>query len=168
MLEKIEVPKGLLEEMSFEACRRAVHRLAAVHGVSVALIEALVTVESNWNPWAFRYEPGFMYVKEVEKFRKLHKLSHSTELNGQRTSWGLMQIMGGTARDLGYVGMLSELLSPEIAVDMGIRYFKTRCARYTELEDQIAAYNAGSARKDALTGKYINQKYVDRVLNALL
>lgn len=141
--------------------------VCARFGVDPKVIAALVTVESTWNPWVCRLEPSYAYTVRVRDFAEMHRQTHTTELWHQRTSWGLLQVMGGTARDLGFSDCLTMLTSPAVGLEYGIRYFLTKQARYPELEDQIAAYNAGSARKDPLSKRYSNQAYVDKVLNAL-
>src|SRR6267142_5325096 len=35
-------------------------RIAAAHGLEPALVCAVIEQESAWNPWAVRYEPGFL------------------------------------------------------------------------------------------------------------
>ncbi len=146
-------------QIFLEVCKR--------FGVDPKVIAAIVTIESTWNPWVCRVEPGYYWTSKVRDFADLHRQSHQTELWHQKTSWGLMQVMGGTARDLGYTDICTKLCTPELGLEYGIRYFLSRAARYPDLEDQIAAYNAGSARKDPLSKRYSNQPYVDKVLNAL-
>lgn len=84
----------------------------------------------------------------------------------QKTSWGLMQIMGGTARDLGFAGPLTDLMDPELGIFWGCRYFQAHCSQYVQLLDQIAAYNAGQVRR-MQDGTYLNQGYVDKMIDAL-
>ncbi len=81
------------------------------------------------------------------------------------TSFGWCQIMGQTARELGYdKPYLTELCSQEDNILYCIKYVHKLYFRYTILEDVIAAYNAGKARKN-FEGVYVNQEYVDKVLN---
>lgn len=141
-----------------EACR--------AFQVPVDVLDAIIHCESAWNPWAVRYERQFAYLLEPEKFAKATRVSIETEAVLQRCSWGLCQIMGGTARDLGYTGALTTLLDPELNVQYGARLFARIAGDYVTPADQIAAYNAGSVRRQA-NGKYVNQPYVDRVLGVL-
>lgn len=134
------------------------------HDIDPKLIDAMIHVESSWNPWAIRYEPKFDYLENVAKFaRQKSGAFFDTETVMQKCSFGLMQVMGGTARWMGFVGPLPSLLDPEVSIHMGIRVFLRRAVKYPKLEDQVAAYNAGSIIKN-LNGSYKNQAYVDKVM----
>ena len=89
-----------------------------------------------------------------------------TELIAQKTSWGLMQVMGTVARELGHRGWLSELCEPERGIYYGCLHLKKLMDRHGNLSDTVAAYNAGSPRRD-VNGKYVNQEYVDRFIRVL-
>lgn len=135
-------------------------------GVDPKLVQALVTVESAWDEWAYRYEPAYAYLFKPEDFAKALGISKESERCFQKTSFGLMQIMGAAAREHGFSGQLGRLFIPETNLEYGIKHLLTLAQRYEKIEDQIAAYNAGSAKTDALTGAYRNQRYVDKVLKA--
>lgn len=152
--------------MVFDKDSKVFRDVCSRFAIDSTLVAAVVTVESTWDPHAFRYEPAFAYPFKAEEFSKLHRITLSSELVFQKTSFGLMQIMGGVARELGFVGQLSQLFDPALNLEYGIRYLLTRMRRYPLLEEAIAAYNAGSARRDPLTKKLVNQTYVDKVLNA--
>lgn len=130
------------------------------------IIQALIIVESSGNPKAARYERQFTYLCDPKAHGKRLGVTEETERLFQKTSWGLMQVMGGTARDLGFEGPLTDLLDPQTGIEWGCRYFMTRCSEYEALLDQVAAYNAGSVRRTA-DGLYRNQSYVDKVIEAL-
>lgn len=142
--------------------------LCARFRVEPKVVAALITVESEWNPWAVRYEPGFYYTLDIKKYAEKVRITQATELQGQKTSWGLMQIMGGTARWLGYADALTKLVDPQTNLLWGIKYFVRKTEIYSDVRDQVAAYNAGSARKDPFTGQYQNQAYVDKVMGVYL
>lgn len=129
------------------------------------LLEAIVLVESNYNPTVVRFEEGWPYLEDPKKYASYNRISHATEMVLQRMSWGLGQIMGGAVRSLGYAGPLTTLIDPENNVYWFSLFFKIRCDKYERLEDKIAAYNAGTPRKK--DGVYTNQGYVDKVLKAL-
>lgn len=133
-------------------------------GLEKELITAVIAVESAGRPYAFRYEPHYRWLLDVQKFAKMTGVSEESEEIGQKTSWGLMQIMGGVARELGFKDLLPELCRPEIGLRFGSQKLKNCLQRYPgDLESGIASYNAGTARK-AENGKLVNQSYVDKVL----
>lgn len=91
--------------------------------------------------------------------------SEATERVHQMTSWGLMQVMGFKARELGYAHHLPEMCSPETGLAMGCKAFRGFLEKYQGLYRHAAlAYNAGSVRNDPDTGKFVNQSYLDQVL----
>lgn len=127
------------------------------------LVLAIVMVESEANPWVTRHEPNWKYFVDVEGFAARLKQSQDTERVSQATSYGLMQIMGGRARELGFKSELTRLLSPELGVEYGCKHLASCYQRFGQLDDSaIAAYNAGSPRRGP-DGKFVNQDYVDKV-----
>lgn len=130
--------------------------------ISIDTLDAIIHVESSWNPWAVRYERQYAYLLTPEEFAKSSRITLETEAVLQRCSWGLCQLMGGTARDLGYTGMLTCLLDPEVNILYGAHLFARIAGHYVHQDDQIAAYNAGSVKRKA-DGRYLNQGYVDKV-----
>jgi hypothetical protein len=80
----------------------------------------------------------------------------------QMTSWGLTQVMGAVARELGLKGPIFQMLEPKTNLTYCALLLKRLAKKYTQKDDLIAAYNAGSAVKN-LDGRYKNQQYVDKV-----
>ena len=122
-----------------------VNSTASKYNVEPALIKAIIESESNWNPNAYRSEP---HIKDA--------------------SWGLMQVLLQTAREVSGNSSLttSELLKPEVNIDIGTRYIAKQLIRYSgNIKNAISAYNAGTANKNLL-GIYANQAYVDKVYSA--
>jgi soluble lytic murein transglycosylase-like protein len=70
--------------------------------------------------------------------------------------------MGATARWLDFSGWLPDLCSPALGIKYGCKYFHTLQQRYDLKIEMIAAYNAGSARKNE-EGIFVNQGYVNKV-----
>lgn len=118
---------------------------AKEYRVDPRLIRAIITVESNWNPFAFRHEPQI-----------------------SDTSWGLMQVLLSTGRRISGNSSLTskQLAQPTVNILIGTKYLRELFTRYKgNLTDVIAAYNAGSAIRSHLdVTKYVNQNYVDKVL----
>ena len=132
-----------------------------------SILLGIVEVESNFNPYAVRYEPNYKYVEIIDSL-KPKNCSNETEVILQKTSFGLFQIMGGTARYLGFNGWLTRLLEPNTNIKYGTLWFSRLYRKYGSkygIVGAIAAYNAGSPRKNK-NDEFINQKYVDKVLEA--
>lgn len=147
-----------------------IERAARQHGLPVRLVRAIVEVESDENPWAVRYEVGFFdrYVR-IMKIKPIPPCGLITERKFRAASYGLMQIMGNTAREMGFDRpFLVELCDPEINLEYGCRYLahlaKTHLERHG-WEGVAAAYNAGSLRKQP-DGTWLNQPYVEKIRRA--
>lgn len=129
-------------------------------------IKAIIAVESAFNPLAVRYEPTYQWIKHeiVNKYADLHLVSHDTEMMLNKCSLGLMQVMGSTLRDLGHMGHLLDIIAtPELGIRYGAKFLARLAEKYPDMKDVAAAYNAGSPRKLS-GGTYINQDYVDKVM----
>lgn len=126
------------------------------------LVRAIAQVESSYNPWAMRFEPAWRYFYFPREHADRLMITAQTEEMMQATSWGLMQVMGSVARELGFDLELPRLCIPEMGLNYGCKKLKKLFARYQYEEDVIAAYNAGSPRKEK-SGMYFNQRYVDKI-----
>jgi len=117
------------------------------YNVEPALIKAHIKAESNWDINASRYEA--------------HK---------KDASWGLMQLLLATAREvLGNSNLTTtQLIQPRVNIEAGTKFIRQNINRWGNLRDAIAAYNAGSPRLNKKTGKYVNAPYVDKVYNSYL
>ena len=121
------------------------------------LVYAICQVESSLNPSAIRHEPHYRWLVGD------NETMSPTERQDQMTSWGLMQVMGDVARELGHTGTLSELLDPHTGLFYGCLHLRRFRAKYDIWPGVIAAYNAGSPRRVAgQIGPYVNQSYVDK------
>lgn len=112
------------------------------HGIDPPLLKAVVAAESSFNPRAFRDEP---HIGDA--------------------SYGLMQTLYRTAKDMGYTGAPEGLYDPATSLEMGARYLARQLRRYGgKVPYAVAAYNSGTAffAKDG-SGRFVNQSYVDRV-----
>lgn len=90
------------------------------------LIFATIMVESGGNTYAVREEP------------RIHD-----------ASYGLGQILYGTARGIGYRGTPEGLFDPAVNIDLIAKYHKRNFDRYVDLSAQqlTIAYNTGSPHK---------------------
>lgn len=127
------------------------------------LIQAIVWQESSGNPKATRYEALYKWIYFPEKFAHDLGISVSAETMDQKTSFGLMQVMGAVARELDFKEELSKLCVPDIGLYYGCLKLRSLFQRtgYSE-SDAISSYNQGARRKTN-GGMYMNQSYVDGV-----
>jgi soluble lytic murein transglycosylase-like protein len=113
-----------------------IDRYAALHRVEPGLVRAIISAESGFNPSA-RSSAGAL---------------------------GLMQLMPGTARELGV-----NPLVPEQNIEGGVRYFAQLLRMFGKVELALVAYNAGPGFAEryarGLTSLYgETRQYVARVL----
>lgn len=126
-------PRGSMQVPYGDLMDRAARR----HGLDVALVAALVRVESDYDPQA---------------------VSH-------RGARGLMQVMPATAERFGVAA--DELFDPAVNLDVGMRYLAWLEDRFEgDTERMLAAYNAGEAAVDTYDGVPPygeTQRYVQRI-----
>jgi soluble lytic murein transglycosylase-like protein len=107
-----------------------------------ALICAIIEQESEFDTWAIRYEPAF-YDKYIAHLPGLS----ATEMHGRAISWGLAQVMGETAREVGYKGPFAQLCSPETGIAVGCEVFNRKMAAACGNVAQALLYwNGGEAK----------------------
>lgn len=113
-----------------------IERTARRYGVPAALVKAVVKTESNFQ-------------------------RHAVSSKGAQ---GLMQLMPGTASDLG----VEDPFSPEDNLWGGTRYLKAMIDRFGDWRHALAAYNAGPGAVDQYGGippYRETREYVERVLH---
>ncbi len=143
--------------------REVLNKICKDFGVDSDVMAAIITVESNWRPWAVRHEPTFkLNNTPYLTFAKENGITGETERTLQRCSWGLGQVLGATARHMGFAGPLNSLCDVTTGLIWSVKFYSRLHKRYDTVADRIAAYNAGSATFDGFQ-KYINQGYVDKV-----
>ncbi|HLX00455.1 MAG TPA: transglycosylase SLT domain-containing protein [Candidatus Acidoferrales bacterium] len=120
-------------------------RAAAVqHNLDPSLVCAVCEQESAWNPFAIRYEPGFL-ARYVAPLFTAGKIS-ATEAYARSFSWGLMQVMGQVAREQNFGGpSLAELCDPQIGLEIGCRVLSSKLsAAKGDIAAALQHYNGGS------------------------
>ena len=128
------------------------------------IILGIIETESSFNPFASRYEPHYRWLYKPEEFYGEYSSSVETEIVFQKTSIGLMQLMGANYRELGYQPPLPKLFADiDSQLFYGVKFFKTLFERYGNIADAVSAYNQGNPAKKQ-DGSYVNQRYVDTVL----
>lgn len=128
---------------------------ARLHGLEGALVCAVVEQESNWAPWAIRYEPAFQ-----TRYVEPQNLG-PTETVARSISWGLMQLMGEVARELGFQGKLASLCDPDTGLEWGCKHLKAKLdAHGGDVTAGLLAWNGGGNKEYpeqvlARTGAYV-------------
>ncbi len=116
-----------------------VRQEATRHHLDPALVCAVCEQESNWNPWAIRFEPQF-------RLRYVAPLGlPPTEEIARSTSWGLMQVMGQVAREHGFSeAFLSHLCDPSTGVAIGCMVLAGKLAECSQdVTRALLAWNGG-------------------------
>ncbi len=104
--------------------------------IDPALVAAMIDAESGWNRRAV----------------------------SPKGALGLMQLMPGTAEDMG----VEDPLDPEENIYGGVRYLRKMLDRFPTTEQALAAYNAGPERVERAGGVpdiRETRAYVERVLS---
>ena len=100
----------LTKDQIIEAARK----VATTHGIPPAIFLGLVEQESNFDTYAMRFEPAF--------FEHYEQSALDTEHVGRSISFGLTQVMGQVARELGFTGkFLSSLCDEATGLEYGAR-----------------------------------------------
>jgi soluble lytic murein transglycosylase-like protein len=137
--------------MDIPALIKVARAAAKLHALPEDLVCAVCEHESGgWNIWAIRYEPAF-----ERKYDPVDATKYPTEHFSRAFSWGLMQLMGETARELRFTGkFLSELCDPATGVEFGCRKLAKCVADHPgDVRAALLAYNGGG-----------NPQYPDLVL----
>ncbi len=149
---------------------RAIKKYSTKYKLEIPLIRAIIQKESSNDFFAPpRYEP---HLKKAGWFRKtLTGIDYVEDYH--YCSFGMMQILFGTARWNGYRGTPFALTNPDKGIKFGCKFLRKCIKRYKgNIWDGVAAYNQGNNRfydlnkngiKDA-NEDYHNQRYVDAVI----
>jgi soluble lytic murein transglycosylase-like protein len=124
--------------MTSQELKEKAFHYAELNDLDGALICAVIEQESNWIPWAIRYEPAFQkrYVDPLNL--------GPTETVARSISWGLMQLMGQAARELGFNGKMASLCDPENGLEYGCRHLKNKLnAHGGDVCAGLLAWNGG-------------------------
>lgn len=121
------------------------------NGLNPDIVASLIMRESGGNRWAVRHEPAFYrrYIEgkaaaELPGFFPSRIPTFETEAQLRAYSFGLMQIMGNTARVFGFEKtFLTELFD----IDINLKFGCAILGKYTKsrggLEAGLLAYNGG-------------------------
>lgn len=121
----------------------AIQQAAVKWQVPEVWIRAVIDTESSWDPNAYRAEP---------------------QIND--ASYGLMQLLVRTARNLGFTGDAEDLYEPGLNIDLGTKLLSDLRSRYGDDFRRIySAYNSG--KPDAYLTSTQVAKNVTRAVAAL-
>lgn len=152
--------------MSYPLFRNMIIDIAHTYKLDYRLVAAICEHESSWNPFAWRYEPTYQWLNQKAIDKKPTPAQKALERFGQMCSWGLGQMMGATARDLGLGGNLPSLCDPKTSITFTCIYLSRLFAKFEGDENHvIAAYNGGPGVKIVDDkGNFSNQTYVASIL----
>ena len=136
---------------------------AEKEGVDSLLVAAIVWQESRGNKYAWRYEANYQWLFKPQDFSGPLGCSLDSEIAGQKFSYGLGQLMGAVARELGHKGHLGELFDPFLNLSYVCKLLARLSKQHKDIEAVVSAYNAGSPRKTD-RGKWVNEQYVRAVM----
>ena len=114
--------------------------IASQHALDPALVCAIIEQESSWDTHAIRYEPAF-------RSRYVAPLGlPPTEEIARSISWGLMQVMGQSAREHSFAGrFLSVLCDPLSGITAGCSVFTAKMSQASgDIRRALALWNGGS------------------------
>ena len=165
---------------------KAIRVYAEMTELPAMLVSAMVLTESGGDQWAWNPEPHYRYLVDATTGAPFRRLTadeirsqvppkdfpsmpgladdRDAEWWGQQASWGLMQVMGAVAREYGFKQHFPALCDVHTGLQYGCRHLGRLRDRFLERhgwEGVVAAYNAGSPRRDSLG--WVNQGYVDKV-----
>jgi soluble lytic murein transglycosylase-like protein len=134
---------------------------AQKYGLDPALVCAVCEQESSWNPWAVRYEPRF----EARYIIPL-SLKDPTEAQLRAFSFGLMQLMGEVARELGFHGPILQLTEPEVSVVLGCQHLANKLKEAGgDVTKALLLWNGGADANYPVEVQARVAKYTDPVVS---
>lgn len=130
-----------------------IYKEASNFQLAPQLIAAVIHQESNGNPFAVRYEEKFFnkYLrnkapKELQgSVPDFNVCSIYTERILRASSLGLMQVLGETAREMGFAkDFLTELCIPRYGIEYGCKYLFRMLEKHGgEVTAALLSYNGG-------------------------
>lgn len=141
---------------------------AEKHGVDADLMEALVITESGGKADAFRWEPVFW-----ERYQLVKKPEYAKEIPRRwSSSYGLCQIMGVVAKEMGFDSPDPEqLFIPSVNLDYGCAKLRSlfdwaqefKVSDFQQTRAALAAYNGGKGGNRPTDTPLRNGRYADVV-----
>jgi len=151
-----------------EPYRAAFAEALRAYPVEPELLMALVVQESGCHPKARRHEPRYQaaYVAGNPRWDPARALGWTDE--ALATSWGLTQVLGTTAWELGWhypPDAEGGITDPAANLRLGAKYLRRQLARYGNVYEALLAYNGGGGAVLAYRrGRCYNCAYAESVL----
>ena len=133
--------------------------------IDPALFAALVIQESGGNPDAYRHEPAYQakYVTGQARWNRARAMGWTDE--ELATSWGLTQVLGATAWNMGWHYPPEKILDPASNLALGAKYLRKKLDQYGNVLEALLAYNGGDGAVYAYRkGECHNCAYANSVL----
>jgi hypothetical protein len=146
-----------------ESLRENIVKESLKHDINPALVAAMIFQESGGKLDAHEYSYGYPYFYKPAFFAEMHNIPLETEMEAQRTSYGLMQIKCSTARYIGFSRPCQKLYNAPTNLAFGVKYLAILKRRYKSDPDMISAYNQGQPFRFS-NGQFKNYRYVRNVL----
>ena len=150
-----------------------IREAAKKYSLDVQLFASLIIQESSLNQYAYKYEDAFYrnHLHYLTKERMLGRVPTIPNMDSEKhfraVSWGYTQILGETARELGFEGQfLTELLNPVVNIEYGAKYFSICLKKHGgDRVKSLLAYNGGGdlTYPDKVIARLANKEY-ERVL----
>ncbi len=129
----------------------------------IAMAESTNLITGKLDPYAYRFEEKYEFFNNIKGFARMNSISERSEKALQQSSFGLLQIMGSTARDMSFHGNLLQLAEDHgLAIDLSCKFIVFKKKRYKLMRDLISSYNCGTPVKNS-KGIYENEIYVQKV-----
>lgn len=113
---------------------------ARLYSLNESLVCAVCEHESSWDPWASRPEPAF-----EKRYEEIIKTLTPQERWLRSISYGLMQVMGQTAYELGFTGKFpTKLCDPLTGLTYGCLDLKRCILKSPDEKTALLHYNGGS------------------------
>lgn len=128
-----------------------VKEIAPNYSLDPALVCAIVEQESDGDTWATRFEQAF-YNRYIAPIFALgppgsSRITDPTEAIHRATSWGLMQVMGETAREapVNYYGPLPALCDPNAGITVGCKVLQHKLSLASgDVAKALELWNGGA------------------------
>jgi len=128
-----------------------------------SLVAAMIFQESGGKLDAHEYSKGYPYFYKPAFYAEMQGIPLETEMEAQRSSYGLMQIKCSTARYIGFSRPCQNLYNVSTNLAFSVKYMSILKRRYKSDTDMISSYNQGQPFKFK-NGQYRNYRYVRNVL----